>query len=84
MKNLQTFEEFLNEAKILSPKMIKDFDLNKNSVNDLKVLNQLNNESQSYEQSSSPQSTRRSNRLINKMTIDYSETSTGLLFICLI
>lgn len=36
MKNLQTYEEFLNEAKILSPKMIKDFDLNKNSVNDLK------------------------------------------------
>lgn len=36
MKNIQTFTEFLNEASMLSPKIIKHFDLNKNSVNNLR------------------------------------------------
>ena len=36
MKNLQSYDEFLNESKTFSPKSIKEFYLNKNSVNELK------------------------------------------------
>jgi len=36
MKQLLSFDEFLNEGKVLSPKNIKEYNFNKNSVKDLK------------------------------------------------